>query len=147
MAGVVAAAAGIGLDAFAGKYLPGLPPECPSSPAVAAPLTGLAVSVYNAANVEGLAAATATTLEAKGLKVISLHNSPAPSDAAGADAVITASSKNLAAAVALQSLFPKSVFRLDDEESAASLYLTADKPALEGTPPTEATRLRCSLDK
>lgn len=148
MAAVVATAAGIGVDAIAGKYLPGLPPECPSSTVLAAPLAGLAVSVHNAANVEGLAAATAKALEAKGLKVVSLHNSPAPPDAAtGADAVITASSRNLAAAVALQSLLPKSVFMLDEDDPGASLYLTADKPALDGPPDAAAKTLRCSLDE
>lgn len=148
MAGVVAAAAGIGLDAVAGKYLPGLPPECPSSPVVSAPLAGLVVSVHNAANVEGLAAATAAKLKTKGVNVASLHNSPAPPDAAkGADAIVTASSKNLPAAAALQSLFPRSVFLLDEDETGARLYLTADKPAMEGTPATEATQLRCSLEK
>ncbi|MBP2412435.1 hypothetical protein JOF48_001234 [Arthrobacter stackebrandtii] len=146
LAGAIAAVAGIGLNSAASKILPAPPPACPTAGIEAAPLAGLSVKIHNAAHVEGLAAGMATRLKAHGITVESVGNRDAPELAAsGADVVITAPSGNLAPAMALQGLFPRSVFLLEDGEAGTSLYLTSEKPAMADAPVGGMGTLRCSV--
>lgn len=143
-AGALGAATALGIGVLGEKVLPPLPPECPAAAVVAAPLSGLAVNVYNSAGVEGLGAATAKALKTHGVDVVSMENKEAPKFAtSGPDVIITASSEKLGEAAALQALFPKSSFLLDDAEPKVSVYLTKADHDMGGKPSTAKTELRC----
>jgi len=143
-AGALGAAAALGLGVLGAKVLPPLAPECPAGAVVPAPLSGLAVNVYNSASIEGLAAATAKSLKTHGVDVVSTDNKEAPKFATTSpDVIITASSEKLGEAAALQALFPKSSFLLDDAEPKVSVYLTKADPKMGGKPSTAKTELRC----
>lgn len=145
VAGVLGAMTAMSLGALGAKFLPELPPPCPVDVVAPAPLSGLRVNVYNAANTEGLATRTADSLRAHGVDVVSLGNKEVPKFAAkGPDVIITASAAKLGEAAALQALFPGSSFLLDDDEPAVSAYLAKADPNLGGKPSTAKGTLRCA---
>ncbi|MHA7304441.1 LytR C-terminal domain-containing protein [Arthrobacter sp. TMN-49] len=147
LGGSLAGLLGLGVNIVAGDLHSAPVPECPGEIVAAAPLSGMAVKVHNSSNVEGLAAGTAKSLKKKGIKVVSVANKAAPetpSETSGV--IITAASKQLPEAVALQALFPESVFLLDDAEPVPSVYLTRAKPKISAAPVTTKSAVRCVLD-
>ncbi|MHA7268569.1 LytR C-terminal domain-containing protein [Arthrobacter sp. HLT1-20] len=145
LGGSLAGLLGLGVQHVAGGLLPEPPAECPTHVVAPAPLAGLAVKVHNSAKVEGLAASTAQVLKKQGVKVASLGNKAAPeASGEGHDVIIAASAKHLPEAVALQSLFPASVFLLDDAEPEPSIYLTRADPKTNPAPAASRSAVRCA---
>lgn len=144
VAGLFAGLAGLGIDKVTVKYLPSLPPRCPPQAIEPAPMSQLSLKIYNSSNVEGLATKEAKILKIYGTKIISTGNMAAPNyPGLSAEAIIIASSKSLPEAVALQSIYPKSVFVLDETDPVMRLFLTKGNLTVGKTPATTQTPLRC----
>ncbi len=150
LGGLLAAATGVGLNSLASGFLPGLPAECPAQSVEAAPLSSISVTVQNASGLEGLAAVTAARLKALGVDVVATGNKELPDNADPlAGVVISGPSKQLPQALAVQGIFPESVFLLidDDGKAGTSVYLAQENPAIAEAPVIGTGTMRCLLPK